>query len=61
MRLLLKGVQMKAHLRKLNPKLAKGKAKTHTAESPKGPEIGSTWAVGVEGEAKVPFPPIPEE
>lgn len=52
---------MKAHLRKLNPKLAKGKAKTHTAESPKGPEIGSTWAVGVEGEAKVPFPPIPEE
>ena len=53
--LLLKDVQMKAPPRKLNPKLPKGKAKTHTIEFPEGSEVGSPLDVGVEGEAKITF------
>ena len=53
--LLLKGVRMKAHPTKLNPKLPKGKARLHAIDLPKGSETGSTLDVGVEREAKITF------
>lgn len=48
---------MKAHLRKLNSRLAKGKAKTYTIELLKGTDIGGALDVGEEGKAKITYSP----
>lgn len=49
------GLHLEAHLR-INPKLAKGKAKAYTTEFPNSSGTGSALDVGEEGKANIFLP-----